>query len=69
MILKRKEKEMKKKLMVTAVVFISFHYYYFSLSFVQHILCHHVAGGDYAPGDDGGSTTSCPVIVGRWYMQ
>jgi hypothetical protein len=62
MILKRNEKEIDGN----SSGFISLHYYYFSLSFVQHILCHHVAGGDDAPGDDGGSTTSCPVIVGRW---
>jgi hypothetical protein len=28
-----------------------------------------VAGGDDAPGDDGGSTTSCPLIVSGWYLQ
>jgi len=29
----------------------------------------YVAGGDDAPGDDGGSTTSCPLIVSGWYLQ
>jgi hypothetical protein len=31
-------------------------------------VCHHVAGGDDSACDydDGGSTTSSPVIVGRW---